>query len=296
VTPLDRPAWKSICGWISALAISLIFLVSGLWKLTDPQSAALRMAQARVPEALSLAAALAVGIAETLAGVLVATPRFRRWGATLAGVLLVAFMIFVGVEYKALLGDDCSCFPWIKRVVGPGFFVGDALMLLLAVAAGLWTRRSEGLRAAVLVAGGIAVFAFVSYGVGAMRETGVRAPDTVTVAGKPYSIEHGKALLFFFNPSCMHCFAAAQRMATLNWGTTRVVAVPVERPVWAQGFLTDTGLNVPYTTDFAKLKDALHYTAYPWAVALENGRQKAVITKFDGEEPVATIKQLGFAR
>jgi uncharacterized membrane protein YphA (DoxX/SURF4 family) len=296
LTPLDRPAWKTICGWVSAIAIGLIFLASGLWKITDPQSAALRMAQARVPEALSLAAALAVGIAETLAGALVVAPRFRRWGAALAGLLLIAFMIFVGVEYKALLGDDCSCFPWIKRVVGPGFFVGDALMLLLAVVAGAWTRRSEGLRGVALVAGAIAVIAFVSYGVGAVRETGVRAPDTVAVAGKPYSIERGKVLLFFFNPSCLHCFAAAQRMAALNWGTTRVVAVPVEQPQWAQGFLTDTGLAVPFTTDFPKLKEALHYTAYPWAVALENGRQKAAITKFDGDEPVAAIRQLGFAR
>jgi len=29
-------------------------------------------------------------------------------------------------------------------------------------------------------------------------------------------------------------------------------------------------------------------------VALENGRQKAPLTKFEGEEPGATLKQLGF--
>jgi hypothetical protein len=31
----------------------------------------------------------------------------------------------------------------------------------------------------------------------------------------------------------------------------------------------------------------------PAGVVLENGRQKAALTKFDGEEPGATLKQLG---
>ena len=39
---------------------------------------------------------------------------------------------------------DCSCIPWLKRVVGPGFFIGDGVMLLLAFFAGLGARRSEG--------------------------------------------------------------------------------------------------------------------------------------------------------
>jgi hypothetical protein len=31
-------------------------------------------------------------------------------------------------------------------------------------------------------------------------------------------------------------------------------------------------------------------------VALEDGRQKAAITRFDGEEPAATLKRLGFVQ
>ena len=294
-TSIERPGWKTALGWICALLLALLFLVSGVWKLTDPQSAAMRMAQVKIPESLSLAAALLVGIAETLAGALVVVPRFRRWGALLAAFLLVAFMIYVGLEYSALQGDDCSCFPWVKRAVGPMFFIGDAVMLLMAVAAAVWSRRPAGLRGAVLALGAIVVFALASYGVNAVTATGTRAPATIQVSGKPYSLERGKVFLFFFHPECMHCFEAARRMSQLHWGASRVVAVPVAEPQYAAQFLADTGLAVPATSDFATLKQVFGYTTYPWGVALENGRQKAALTKFDGAEPVATLKGLGFA-
>lgn len=294
--PLDRPGWKTTLNWGSAILLALLFLASGIWKVTDPQGAALRMAQARVPESLSLAAAVLFGIAETVSGALVLVPRFRRWGAAGAGLLLIAFMVYVAVEYNALLGADCSCFPWIRRVVGPGFFIGDGAMLLLAVMAGMWARPPESLRGAVLVLGAVAVFAAVSFGVAEARPAGVRAPESVMVAGKPYSLESGKIFVFFFDPQCTHCFAAAQRMAQLQWGDTRIVAVPVELPRYAAQFLSDTGLKAALSTDFEKLKQAFHYTSYPFGVAVENGREKAPLTKFDGDEPVATLKRLGFAK
>src|SRR6185436_3186388 len=118
----------------------------------------------------------------------------------LASFLLVVFMIYVGVNYNVLRGTDCSCFPWLKRAVGPGFFVGDAVMLGFAVLAGVWSKRSENLRGAVLILSAVSVFALVSYGVAATRNTGLKAPDTVTVDGKPFSLQEGKILLFFFNP------------------------------------------------------------------------------------------------
>jgi uncharacterized membrane protein YphA (DoxX/SURF4 family) len=296
LAPLERPGWKSTLNWVAAILLGTLFLASGVWKITDAQGAAVRMAQAKVPESLSLAAALVFGIAETLAGVLVLTPRFRRWGAALAAVLLVAFVAYFAVEYSALRGADCSCFPWIKRVVGPGFFLGDGLMLLLAGIAALWSSPPGGLRGAALVAGAVAVFALVSYGVAEVRETGAPAPETIAVAGQPYSLEHGRVFLFFFHPECMHCFSSAKSMAELHWGSTRVVAIPVEQPQFAPQFLADTGLQAVVTTDFQKLKEAFHYTAYPFGVALENGREKAALTKFDGDEPNATLRRLGLAR
>jgi len=294
LAPLELPGWKTALNWVAAVLVALLFLASGLWKITDVQEAAMRMAQAKVPESLSVAAAVLFGIAETVGGVLILVPRFRRWGAMATGVLLVAFIIFVGANYTGLRGEDCSCFPWIKRAVGPGFFVGDGIMLLLAVLAGVWSKRPESLRSAFLVLGAVAVFALVSYGVAEARQTGTKAPATIQVNGQPYSLEQGKIFLFFFNPECMHCFEDAKRMSQFQWGDTRVVAVPVEEAQYAGQFLEQTGLKAVVTTDFAKLAPVFSYTAYPFGVAIEKGREKAPLTKFEGDEPGATLKQLGF--
>src|SRR5580692_9777363 len=62
---LELPSWKATLSWVCAILIALIFLVSGLWKITDAPGAAVRMAQARVPQSLSLAGAIGFGIAET---------------------------------------------------------------------------------------------------------------------------------------------------------------------------------------------------------------------------------------
>jgi hypothetical protein len=229
-----------------------------------------------------------------VAGVLILVPRFRRWGAVLSGLLLTAFLLYFALNYTALRGADCSCFPWVKRVVGPGFFISDGLMLLLAAVAGLWAKQPESLRSAVLVLGAVLVFALVSYGVEITRENGIPAPANVTVDGKPYSLQSGRIFLFFFNPQCMHCFEAAKRMAELHWGNTKVVAIPVEQPQYAAQFLEMTGLKAVVTKDFDLLDKVFGYTAYPYGVAVQNGREKAALTKFEGLEPEQTLRKLGF--
>jgi len=232
-------------------------------------------------------------------GLWILAPRLRRWGALATSVLLVAFLVYVGVNYQALRGADCSCFPWIKRAVGPGFFIGDGVMLLLAMLAGLWGRAGQARpaadrRAAAFVAAAVAVFALGSYGVAAVRESGVQAPDSIVVDGKPYSLEHGRVFVFFFNPECMHCVDAARRMAQYRWEKTAVVAVPVEQPRFAPQFLAETGLHAGVSTEFGRLAAIFHYTAYPFGVALENGREKASLTVFDEREPEAGLKRLGW--
>ena len=92
--PLDVPRWRNVLGWAAAVSLALLFLFSGLWKITDAQGAAVRMAQARVPESISLAAALGFGIVETVAAVLLLVPRLRRWGAWATGLLLLAFLVW----------------------------------------------------------------------------------------------------------------------------------------------------------------------------------------------------------
>jgi uncharacterized membrane protein YphA (DoxX/SURF4 family) len=294
LSPLDLPGWKTALSWIAAFLLACLFLASGLWKITDAPAAAMRMAQARVPEDLSLAAALAFGVAETVAGVLILVPRFRRWGAILSSLLLVAFLVYIALNYSALRGADCSCFPWVKRVVGPAFFVGDGLMLLLAVLAGVWSKAPASPQTAVMILGAVLVFAAVSYGVDVARQTGTRAPANITVNGRPYSLASGKIFLFFFDPQCMHCFEASQRMAQFNWGETKVVAIPVEQPQYAAQFLQMTGLRAVVSEDFEPLKRVFGFTGYPSGVALQNGRQKAALTKFEDSEPAATLKKLGF--
>jgi hypothetical protein len=94
----------------------------------------------------------------------------------------------------------------------------------------------------------------------------------------------------------MHCFDAAKRMAQLHWGDTRVVAVPVEQPQYAPQFLSDTGLNAVISTDFDRLKQVFQYSSYPFGVTVENGHETAAITRFDDDEPAATLRRLGFAK
>src|SRR5436305_2262643 len=117
----EQRDWRAGLNWLAAILISLIFFVAGLWKVTDPAGAAVRLAQAKVPESLSIAAALGLGVLETFAAVLLLVPRFRRWGAWLGTLLLISFMVYIGVHYNELRGSECACFPWIKRAVGPAF-------------------------------------------------------------------------------------------------------------------------------------------------------------------------------
>src|SRR6516162_2381562 len=111
----DVPGWKSGLSWASSILLCALFLLSGLWKITDVQGAAVRMVQAKVPESLGLAAALVFGIAETVGAVMILVPRLRRWGAVVVGALLLAFLGYFAIQYNTLRGADCSCIPWLKR-------------------------------------------------------------------------------------------------------------------------------------------------------------------------------------
>jgi uncharacterized membrane protein YphA (DoxX/SURF4 family) len=292
--PLELPEWQRRLGWLAALLLAALFLVSGIWKIVYSEEWAARIHELLVPPSLSLPAALAAGIVETLAGVLILVPRFRRWGAVLVGLLLVSFVAYFAIHYQALSGADCSCFPWVKRVVGPQFFAEDALLLLLAVMAGRWTRPSAGLRSASVILGAVVVFALVSYGMAAVRHTGTRAPSTITVDGHPYSIDRGRFFLFFFNPECTHCQDAAKQMAQFRWRDTTVVAIPVDVPQYSTQFLAETGLKAVISSDFDRLKSVFGYPGYPFGVAIENGRERTPLKTFEDTEPATTLKQIGF--
>lgn len=290
----NLPAWKTLLSTSAAVLLGLFFLVAGTWKITDPIDTSVRLTQVQVPANVSLLGAIALGTFETFSAVLLFVPRFRRWGAVLTGLLFIFFMIWIGAYYHVLTGKECSCFPFIKRAVGPGFFAGDALMLGLAGLAYLWSRPSEGKRNAAVILGAVAVFAGVSYGVTAARQAVIHAPPAITVDGKPYSLEQGHIFLYFYDPECLHCDEAARRMAKYNWKDTQLVTIPTRMPQFAAGFLRDTGLRAGTSNDIEKLRKVFSFVDPPYGVALDSGRQKEAFPQFDENTPKAVLKKLGY--
>jgi len=291
---VDLPAWKKATSGAAALLLAIVFFASGAWKLTDPFFWAQALTEFHVPAALSLPFTIALGIGETFGAVMIVVPRFRRWGSWLIAFLLASFIIYIGANYSTLVGKDCSCFPLVKRTVGPGFFVGDGLMLAMAVLAGWWARHSENLRGALVILGAVVVFAGVSLGVNASRENGLKAPALITVDGKPFSLQQGNVFLFFYDPTCPHCEAAARMMAKWNWKNGQVVAIPTETPQFAASFLHDTGLKAGTSNDLELLRSTFKFVNGPYGVALVRGHQKAAIPTFEEGDPAGTLRRLGF--
>lgn len=291
---VDLPAWKKAVSATAAMLLAILFFVSGAWKLSDPFQWAQILGEFRVPASLSLPFTLALGVGEMLGAVLITVPRFRRWGSWLIALLLVAFMIYIGANYTTLAGKECSCFPLVKRTIGPAFFIGDTVMLLMAGLAGWWARPSENIRGALVILGAVAVFAAVSLGVNTTRQTGLKAPDSITVDGKPFSLGTGNILLFFYDPECMHCDAAARKMGKLNWKDTKVIGIPTQDPQFAASFLKDTGLRAGTSNDLQLLRSIFKFQDPPYGVALVRGRQKVALPAFEDGEPEAALRKIGF--
>lgn len=270
-----RPGWKLITGTVSAVALSLLFLASGIWKLTDLDATAERMVQTLVPVVLSMPAAVGVAICETFAGLLLLIPRYRRWGAWVAALMLVAFMIYIGVLYNRLLGEDCNCFPWIQRVVGPAFFAGDAAMLVMAALAARWSRDPQGWRQAAAILGGVCLLAGVSFALSMVRRAHFDVPETISVDGRPLNLRQEHVLLYFFDPECTHCLAVAQEMGRRDWGATPVVALATREQRFAAEFVKQADLQAGISPDAELLRKSISFTDPPYAVALTRGRVAA---------------------
>jgi uncharacterized membrane protein YphA (DoxX/SURF4 family) len=287
---------QSILVWASASTVAALFLLAGVWKMSDPIEAGARLAQARVPGFLSEFSAVGFGIAETFAGILILIPKYRKLGAWLIGLMLIAFMLWVGYFYNTLVGQECSCFPWIKRAVGPGFFVGDALMLLCAIAAGWWGHWNTEWRKPALLLAALTVLGVGNYGWALSRQTGAVPPATVALAdGAIHSLREGRQLIYFFDPQCMHCFHAAQSMAKLKFAGTEKIAVPTEVKQFAAQFLKDTGFEAKVCNQTDELKKVFPFGDPPFLVLIENGRQKAAINRFDEPEFTEALLKSGFA-
>ena len=83
---LEMPPWKNLASHATALFIGAVpVYCAGVYKAMDPYKFANLAKNLLVPYDLTLPLALLLAVAETTAGVLILVPRFRRWGAMLAG-------------------------------------------------------------------------------------------------------------------------------------------------------------------------------------------------------------------
>ncbi len=291
---MELPGWKVGLATLLSVLLAIIFFVSGSWKLTDPFQWQQALTQFLVPGNLALPFTILLGIGEVFGAILILIPRYRRWGGWLIAIMLVAFMGYMGFNYSALVGKDCSCFPLVKRSVGPGFFIGDAVMLAMALGASAWSRKSESIGPLFVILGAVAVFAGVSYGVKANQMSGLKAPDSITVDGKQVSLQQGHIFLFFYDPECLHCDAAARRMAKLKWKDTQVISMPTRMPQFADDFLKTTHLRAGTSNDSKMLRETFKFIDPPYGVALDSGHQKAAVTDFDESEPAKTLRSIGY--
>jgi hypothetical protein len=292
---IEEVKWRRTIAAVSGILLGIVFLVSGGWKVLDPFKTGEVLVQAQVPAGLGVVGAASLGTLELLAAFLLFHPRFRRWGGVLGSGLMVFFIGWVAFYYHALAGQECGCFPLIKRTVGPNFFVGDGIMLLLGLAAFAWSPRVRNFRVPVAVFASLALIAGLSFGANARERSHVQVPTPVVVDGKPVNLAEGKVFIFFYDPSCMHCDAAAKFMSKLNWGDTKVVSIPTINPQWAASFLHDTKLKASTSLELDKLKKAFPFVDPPYGVALEDGMVKGRYgqEQFVPPLPQADLQKLG---
>ena len=293
----DRPRWQNRVGWLAAVVMAVIWLVVGIWKLTNLTGFQLMLTQMLVPVWLSFPAALALGITETFAGVLLLRPAWRKLGGYLSAALLVVFMAYVGYHYETLQGEDCSCFPWLERTVGPGFFWGDAGMVALALVAAWFSPRISAVRSA-----GVALLAVALFGATMLvlnpfaPPLDAEVPASISVESGEYALDRGRIFLYFFNPTCIHCLDVGLMMAELDW-QAELVGVPTQDYDLAPGFIEDTGLgHMKLSPDVEPLKAVFPFEDVPYAVALEDGKVRERLMFFEEPELSEKLRGVGMVK
>ena len=282
-------------GFAAAIVMAALWFTAGIWKLTDISGWQLKLTQLLVPVSLSLVGTLAVGIAEVTAGVLLLRPAWRRWGGLLSSALLVGFMLYMAVNYQALRGEDCSCFPWLERAVGPAFFWSDAAMLAASLLAVRFSPQPRHFRSAGVAALAVAAFAGVMLGLDRLApEPAVAYTAPITADGEPYDLAERKAFLFFFNPSCMHCLHAGQAMSEHTWQVD-FVGVPTQDFDWGPGFVDDAGLeNVKLSPDAEALRETFVFQDVPYGAMLDRGTLLEEIVFWEEPELGEALRRHGF--
>ncbi len=281
-----QAGWKTWASHIAAGLMAAAFLASGIYKLVMPLDFAERATQVLIPANLSVATAVALAVTETFAAIMLLIPRYRRFGAVVMLGLLAAFCIYIGVNAERLAGEDCSCFPWIKRTVGPVFFVSNAVMMLLTALAGLWSPRGGAwlpprpIGASAAILGLLIALSLGSTAWGLSRESGIEAPPSIHVNGAAVALNEGPVFLYLYDPECSHCLDSARMMSTWDFGATRVIAVPTVNPQWGQALLDASGLKAELATDPGDLKalrSLFEFVSPPYGVFLKRGRARVTV-------------------
>jgi len=83
-------------------------------------------------------------------------------------------------------------------------------------------------------------------------------------------------------------------MSRYRWRNVSVISVPTAQPQFARDFIQATGFASRISTDVQRLRETFRFLDPPYAVALENGRLRAAISRFEGNEPEQTLRRLGF--
>ena len=288
----EKLRWRNAVGWVVAVVMAFVWLTAGVWKLTQFAKWQLMLTQMLVPAWLSLPGTLALGVTETFAGVLLLRPAWRRLGGYLSTALLLVFMAYVGYHYETLKGEDCSCFPWLERTVGPGFFWGDAGMVALALVAARFSPRMSAWRGAGAALSAVALFAGAMLALNPFAPpSDADAPASITVDSEEYALDRGRIFLYFFNPTCIHCLDVGLTMAELEW-QAELVGVPTQDYDLAPGFIEDTGLrHMKLSPDVEPLKAVFPFEDVPYAVALDDGKVRERLMFF--EEPELSEKLRG---
>lgn len=290
------PAWKSAVGWTAAVLMAVLWLVAGVWKLTDLSGFQVKMTQLLVPVGLSMPATLALVVSELTAGIMLLVPAWRRIGGYFSVLLLLVFMGYVAYNYEPLRGADCSCFPWIERAVGPAFFWSDGAMVALALAAAWFSRPPARMRQAAYAVAGVVAMTGVMFAVNqsATPAAAGELPVTIAVEGGELALTEGPVFLYFFNPTCLHCLDAGIAMSQYEWKAT-YVGIPTQDFDFGPQFVADAGLkNVKLSPDLDRLKPIFPFEDVPFAVALNDGNVVAQLRFFEEPEMGEKLREIGF--
>jgi uncharacterized membrane protein YphA (DoxX/SURF4 family) len=290
------PAWKTGIGWTAAILMAALWLVAGVWKLSDLSAFQVKLTQLLVPVSLSMPATLALVVSELTAGILLLIPAWRRIGGYFSAVLLLVFMAYVAYNYEPLRGADCSCFPWLERAVGPAFFWSDGAMVALALVAAWFSRPPARLRQAGVALAAVVALTGVAFAVdqSAAPVAAGELPTTIAVEGGELALTEGPVFLYFFNPTCLHCLDAGIAMSEYEWKAS-FVGIPTQDFDFGPQFIADAGLkNVKLSPELDRLKPIFPFEDVPYAVALKDGHVVALLRFFEEPALGEKLREMGF--